>query len=425
MMNKELIKLILLGIVLTAGAFWLAVRFVQPAPPRHFTLAAGPEGGAYLEWAYRYQAELAKQDVTVEVITTSGSVDNLELLTATNGADVAFVQTGIPVDATADVVGLAALYYEPLWIFTRTEAPIRQIHDLTGLRMAAGADGGGTRPVVDALLQEHRMGPDTIELLPLNGGDALAEIDAGNLDGVFFVTAVSSPLVRQYLERPDLRIAKLDLTTSLARRLPFLNPVAVSRGLFDPARDFPQEPMELLAPVASLAARADFHPALMDLLLTVVQQEHRDGDLLAQPGDFPRMEPLAAPISPDAERFFTAGLPFLKRVLPFWAATLVARMWVMIIPLLTILIPLMKILPPTYHWRLRSQIFRLYRRLKAVDAARVKANEEERQEEHSTWLADLQQIEKETEQLNVPLSYADRVYHLKLHIQFVKNQLGA
>ncbi len=424
-MNKELLKILLVGVLVTIAAFWLAFRFVQPAPPRAFTIAAGPEGGAYLAFAHRYQAALAEQGIEVTVVPTSGSVENVTLLGQPDGVDVAFVQTGIPMDAAPDVSGLAALYYEPLWIFTRTELAIERWAELVGLRMATGPAGSGTQSVVDALMTEHKLSWDEVNWVPQGGDEAWEALAAGAIDGVFLVAAVGAPAVQRYLEVPDLQLAQLSLVPALSRRLPFLTHVEIARGLLDPASEYPAETIAVLAPVASLVARDDFHPALVDLLLTVVQREHREGDLLSAPGSFPRMDPVAAPISAEAERFFTAGLPFLKRILPFWAATLIARMWVMVIPLLTILIPLMKIVPPTYHWRLRSQVFRLYRRLKAVDAERMRSTDgEAAAEARAEWLQTLDQIEAETEQLNVPLSYADRVYHLKLHIRFVKDQLS-
>ena len=43
------------------------------------------------------------------------------------------------------------------------------------------------------------------------------------------------------------------------------------------------------------------------------------------------------PISDDAQRYYKSGPPFLQRYMPFWAATLVDRIIVLLVPLLVYL----------------------------------------------------------------------------------------
>ena len=92
----------------------------------------------------------------------------------------------------------------------------------------------------------------------------------------------------------------------------------------------------------------------------------------------------------------------------------------LLLPLVTLLIPLLRIVPPTYRWRVRSKIYRWYRELQAVD---------DRLEELGTMaqvgrsLAELDRIETEVMQVSVPLAYADSLYHLRQHIDFVRAKL--
>jgi TRAP transporter TAXI family solute receptor len=419
-MNKELIKIILLGALIVVASFWFAGRFIQPAPPRAFTIAAGSAGGAYLTLAHQYAELLSEDGIQVTVLETEGSLENIALLQE-GRADVAFVQTGVAVPADSGIEGLGALYYEPLWLFTRGHEPLRQLTDLKGKRISVGPEGSGTKAVTLAILAEHGLDEQNVTLLSLGGAEALEALTADRIDASFTIAAMSSASVMNLLSLSGLRLARLDLADALARRLPFLKVITIPRGMLDPARDYPSEEIKMLSPVASLAAREDFHPALVDLVLMTAATLHAPGDLLAAPGTFPAPHPTAAPLGKEAERHFSSGLPFLKRILPFWAATLISRMWVMIIPLLTILIPLLKIIPPTYHWRLRSQLFRLYRQLRDVDSRRMKGGESV---DRAALLDEVRRIEVETDTLTVPLSYYDRVYHLKLHVRFVREQLG-
>jgi hypothetical protein len=127
-------------------------------------------------------------------------------------------------------------------------------------------------------------------------------------------------------------------------------------------------------------------------------------------------------LSAESKRYFESGLGFLRRVLPFWAATLIERAWILILPILTLLIPLLKIAPPTYRWQVRRRIYRWYQDLRrlenSLEAARASTDGAALEE----GLNGLQRLQKEVSQVVVPLSYADNLYHLRQHIDFVRNR---
>jgi hypothetical protein len=125
------------------------------------------------------------------------------------------------------------------------------------------------------------------------------------------------------------------------------------------------------------------------------------------------------PLSPEADRFYRYGPSFLQRYLPFWAATQIDRLKVMLIPLIALLIPLVRVLPPTYRWRVRSRVYRWYGELRELDpgAGVLDAPERERR------LADIDRIEQEVTGVPTPLSYASELYNLRLHISLVRQKL--
>ena len=75
---------------------------------------------------------------------------------------------------------------------------------------------------------------------------------------------------------------------------------------------------------------------------------HHEGGWFEAQGEFPQPGLLAFPLSKEADRFYEYGPPFLQRFLPFWAASLVDRLKVMLLPLLVLLFPLIKVMPPIY-----------------------------------------------------------------------------
>ncbi len=59
----------------------------------------------------------------------------------------------------------------------------------------------------------------------------------------------------------------------------------------------------------------------------------------------------------------------MQRYLPFWAANLVDRMWVILVPIIAVLVLLGRAVPALYRWRVRSRVFRWYARLKQIELA--------------------------------------------------------
>jgi hypothetical protein len=120
--------------------------------------------------------------------------------------------------------------------------------------------------------------------------------------------------------------------------------------------------------MATLLVREETHPALIDLLMQAAAEVHGEPGVFQKPREFPRAGHSEFPLSKEAERYYKSGKPFLQRYLPFWAATLIDRMVVMLVPLLAVLIPLFKFAPQIYGWRVRSRIYRRYGELKFLEA---------------------------------------------------------
>ncbi len=373
---------------------------------------------------------MARDGITLDVAATSGSVQNLGLLQAErDGVDAAFVQGGVEGDAKGGVEGapaeaelrsLASLYFEPLWIFTRGAPAPARLPELAGLRLAIGAEGSGTRAVALQLLADNRLAEASGDLLPLGGMAAAEALRAGAVDAAFFVASPESSVVRGLLEAEGVQVLSLARAEAYTRRYHFLSKVVLPEGVIDFERNLPPRDTVLLAPTANLVAREDLHPALIVLLLQAAEEIHGAGGIFEKPGAFPAARYLDFPLHETARRYFKSGPPFLKRFLPFWAADLFDRLLVLLLPLITLLIPLLRIVLPTYRWRVRSKIYRWYRELQAVDDRLGKLGT---LEQVGRSLAELDRIEAEVLQVSVPLAYADSLYHLRLHIDFVRAKL--
>ena len=409
------------AVVLTLAAFVLAYQFVEPAPPRHLTLAAGAPGGAYHAFAERYRVALAREGIEVGVLETAGSAENLELLRS-GEAEVGFVQGGMtgPKEA-GELASLGSLYFEPLWLFHRQDLSLDRLPALRGLRVAIGPTGSGTRALVERLLDANGIGPGELERLPLTAREAVEALRAGDVDAAFFVASPEASLVRQLFECPGIALASYARADAYTRRFRFLSALDLPEGAVDLADNVPPRTVRLLAPAANLVAGPELHPALADLLMVAAGELHGNGGWFAEPGEFPSRDYLEFPLSTEAERFHTYGPPLLQRYLPFWAASLVDRLKVMLLPLVVLMIPLLRFLPPIYTWRMRARIYRWYQKLEEVeDSLAGSPSEAERLEA----LHRLDRLERDLGRLDVPLAYAQQLYHLRQHIEMVRRRIG-
>jgi hypothetical protein len=140
----------------------------------------------------------------------------------------------------------------------------------------------------------------------------------------------------------------------------FLSLLALREGAIDLAADLPAADTVLLAPAANLVVREDFHPALAELLLSEARKIHGYPGIFEEIGEFPSRKYLEYPIADTAHRFFDAGPSLLQRYLPFWAANLIDRLKIMLLPLIALAYPFFEVIPTAYNWRMRSRIDRWY-----------------------------------------------------------------
>ncbi|HMM55136.1 MAG TPA: TAXI family TRAP transporter solute-binding subunit, partial [Candidatus Desulfobacillus sp.] len=331
---RDLLMVGLPALLLLAGGFWLAAQFIRPAPPKTLTLASGAPGGSYEVYAERYRQVLARNGVELREQPTAGAMENLQRLLEEDGeTDVALVQGGIAgADDAARLLSLGSLYYEPLWVFYRGEAESGRLGALRGQRLAVGAEGSGTRKLALQLLEANGIGARNATLLPLGGLAAAQALQAGRVDAVFLVGAERSAAVWSLLFAPGVRLMSLEQAEAYTRLFPFLSRLTLPQGAIDIGRNLPARDIALVAPTAMLVARESLHPALAQLLLQAAQEVHGEPGVFQRPGEFPRAGADEFPLSPDAERFYKSGKPFLQRYLPFWAADLIDRTVVMLVP---------------------------------------------------------------------------------------------
>ncbi|GIX26989.1 MAG: C4-dicarboxylate ABC transporter substrate-binding protein [Burkholderiales bacterium] len=410
-------------VVAVAAGLWLAYQFVKPAPPDTLVITTGDPEGGYHHFAQRYREILARDGVKLEIETSGGSLENVaRLMNEDSPVEVGFVQGGTGSAANApNLVSLGTMYYEPLWVFYRAPHEITRLTELRGKRIAVGGDLSGTRALALMLLAvNHATQPPT--RLVFEGGNAATELLLqGKIDALFVVGSPEAPVIRRLLASPGVRLMSFDRAEAYTRRFPFLTQVVLPQGALDLARDLPARDVTLLAPSATLVAKDSLHPALAYLLLRAATEVHGEPGLFARPGEFPSGKDTDFPLSDEARRYYRSGPPFLQRYLPYWAANLVDRLWVMLLPIVALAIPLSRIVPPLYAWRVHSRIYKWYAKLKAVE---LDLEEERDPGKLRELLERLDAIEEAVNRIPMPLAYTDRLYTFRLHIHLVRRRIA-
>jgi TRAP transporter TAXI family solute receptor len=416
---RELIIAILPVALIAIAAFWIAYQFVQPAPPRTLTMTTGAEGGAYRAYAERYREILARNDIELKLRPSSGSIENLQRLQdATAETDVGFVQSGVLGESgPAGLVSLGSLYYEPLWVFYRDKSPLDRLSQLEGKRISIGPEGSGIRKLALQLLAANDAADQPTVLRDLPTTDAAQALLRREIDGLFVIASADSAVVQKLLRAEGVRLMNFSQATAYTRLFPFLSSVVLPQGAIDLARNIPDRDTTLLAPMATLVAREDLHPALVILLVQAATEVHSGAGLFHRAGEFPSSGASDFPVSDEARRYYQSGPSFLQRYLPFWVAVFVQRMIVLIVPLIAVLIPLMRILPSLYNWRVMRPIYRCYGELKLLEHDLEHDLDPGKMPEY---LERLDHIESHVAKLKMPVAYSGQFYTLREHVEFVR-----
>lgn len=414
-------------IALIVGVCLLAYWLVDPAPPRTVRLATGQENSAYEEFGKKYAAALAKHGVKVTLVPSAGSGENLRRLRA-GEVDIAFVQSGSTNEEAAEREGLTSLgslFVEPLWLFLRETKgkPITQVSQLKGMKINFGPKGAGAPRLFRQVLSLNGLEKEDVERFSLANTPATVELLEGRIDGLVFTSAPEAPLIQMLLQTPGIKLFNFSQAEAYARKLPFLTHVVLPQGIVDLGRDIPAEDYNLIAPTATLVARDDLHPALVDLFVQAAGSIHNGAGWFQQQGQFPSAKYTEIPVDAEAAKYYKNGPPLLQRYMTFWLANFFDRMWVVVLALSALVIPLSRIIPPLYVWRIRSRVYRWYGQLRTVEQQVEGAPEASRMQVYEQQLKRLDEIEELVNQISIPLSFADGLYGLRSHIQFVRKRI--
>lgn len=406
-----------LFILLTLG---ISYQFISPAPPKTITIATGTTSGSYYEFAQRYKEIFKKEKFNLEIITTAGSVEALEKLEKKE-VDIAFVQGGTAKkEDLENLKSLASIYFEPLWIFYNSKIDIHYINELKGKKIAIGVNGSGTQPLALDILRENSINEENTQFYKISTTDGKEALERGEIDALFTVISPTSKHILSLLENKNIKLLNIKRASAYSKKFHFLTPLSIGEGVINLEKNIPSSKINLISTTANLVAQKDLHPDIIRLILKTAKKVHSVPSIFEENELFPSKKFTEIPLHEDAAHYLEKGDSFLEKIFPFWLASSIDRLIIMIIPLLTLLFPLIKGALPLYRWRVRSTIYKWYKILHELDMRLDSVEEDELlniQNELKNMLSEMQKDSK------IPLSYMGEYYDLKVHANLILGKI--
>jgi TRAP-type uncharacterized transport system substrate-binding protein len=407
-------------VVVLALLGWGLAKLAPPPPPKRVVMTTGAEDGAYHLYAKRYRELLARHDVELVLLPSSGAAHNLERLRSGEGdVDVGLVQGGlVSGDDGKRLETLGSVFYEPVWVFYRGTATVERISQLRGRRVAIGIGGGGTHALGLSVARDNGLDEPPTRLVEIGGLQAADALIEDRLDAALYVSAIDGPAVQKLLRADGIRLMDARRADAYVRRLPYLHKLDLPEGVIDLKAGIPPQRLTMIALTANLVARPDIHPLAVELLLEAAREVHGGPSLLHAARVFPAPMDVELPLSTDADRFYKERPSLLRRVLPFWIAVWAERLLFIMLPLLALAIPAFAYLPKLYDWRIRSKLDGWYAEVNRIERAAQADGVDLRAQ-----LARMNDIDARLNRVKVPKAYLSQLYTLRLHADYVRGLL--
>lgn len=390
------------SIVCSLITFLLAWFYLKPSVPSRIELLTGAESSAYYELGVRYAEDLRSRGLDAKVVVTGGALDNAKRL-ATNTNAIAFAPSLTPWERALgeqakELVGIASIGLEPIWLFHRSDLKVKRLSDLKGMTVASEGDGTTSDHIARRLIARNGLQEEII-LEALNGPTAnqlLAGFRDERLDAVVLSGSSNSPLIRVMLESDGLNLMSLERAPAYATLMPGVTAIQAPEGVFNLKRNIPSTDAEMLANTTCLIANEDVPPAVVPMILVATDNVRHQNRQFTAEDSFPTKDHLTLPVAWAAERYFRQGEVGLSKYLPYKVTRFLNQLGFLVLPVLTVALLMLKLAPMALRSWGSMQLRAQFRVLESVEKRRSAG------EPQADLLAELDKIDHATAKMFVP-----------------------
>lgn len=397
----------------------IGVIIARLYPPQELTLAAGPSQGGYYQVALKYKDILERDGLTLNIVETAGSAENIDLLER-RAVDAALLQGGIHTD-DSQLEAVASIFFEPLIPLVRADNPLpRNPSDWRDLRINSGAPGSGTFTAFEDLQKAVRLAGNANELFHYGFDEAVQRLIDGDLDIAIFVAPIDAPYLQDAFWHPDLRVLQMDYVDAISRKLSYANVVEVPAGAISLHRVIPQQSKTLLALDARLSVSPNLHPALVNRLTMAAIELHSARGLINDEGRFPAVQGTEMPVNNASRQLILEGASTWYDWLPYWLAAQINRMLLLLVPVFLVLVPALRTLPALYSYVMGYQVWQHYPSIRDIEDELETVSDPEALARMDARLAE---VDDRISHLRLPSAYRQGAYDARLHIELIRRRI--
>jgi TRAP-type uncharacterized transport system substrate-binding protein len=411
---------VLVVAVALIAAIWIALGFVFPSPPTKVDLAGSFSGGHFQVLARRYKSILARSGVTVNIVTTGGSVENLKLLNDPKWKiPIGIMQGGVGNAETApDLLSLGRIDYQVFWLFYSASENFDDLTQFKGKRLALAPIGSGARIVCERILNQAGVTSDNSTLLYLMPDQAFSALKNKTIDALFINFSSESPILGSLLSDTNFRVMSFRDADALTRVFPYLVRLVLPRGVINYELKIPRTDIVLIGTTNVVLVRKELHPAIIDLLTQAMVEVHSAPNLFQRVNEFPTLADPEYNVAEEARDLLKNG-PSVQ-YLPFWVTNYAKRAVAVFVTVIAIILPLFSYGPKLYRWFVEYRLLTLYKRLRDIEQH---FKDDITAKNIAELKAQVESLDQELIALGVPMSHSDLYFTMKSHLNLVRIRL--
>lgn len=304
--------------ILGLFAMLLALSANDVRAHEQIVIGTGGETGVYFATGQILCHLLRSKDIPCKVRSSAGSIANLKAL-AKGDIMFAMAQSDWQFHAYRgsskwdgekfdDLRSVFSIYAEPFQIVVKREPQMSKWRDLKGKRINAGSPASGSRQTLEELVPTKKWQSMFSEVHELPSGEQIDAFCKNNVDA--FVHMIGVPNLDMYRAVSECEGKIIGPTNTMMRKLvtaarPYYSRVIIQGGTYWSG----QPAVDTFGVLATLVARADASPKIIDALVNLVFEQF-DGFRAAHPAfglSLPSgmvKEGLSAPLHPAAKSYY-------------------------------------------------------------------------------------------------------------------------
>lgn len=420
-MAENKTKIIIFLTALGSIFVYLFLQFNSSTQKKEITIATGSIGSDSYAYAMSYKTLLEQEGVSTAIIPSKGSLDTINILN-NKKADIGFINGGVLVDKPQyQFESLASLYYEPLWIFYRYEGyDYEYLLQSTGKTIGVSITNDSTYDLTKKILSANGIDEENTNFIYGFDEIGLEKLKSKEIDIFITLANKQNRYIQELLADPTIKVISLKRAKAYSQKFDYLKHLTLHEGSVDLYSNIPSLQIELLSTTQNLVSNGNISNELIRILLKKVVEVHSQKSFFQNGESFPNLNNLDSTINSEAELYIQNGDSWLEEIFPYWIASNIDRLKILIIPLLWLFIPLSKSIVPLYIFTIRSKIFKWYKQLHGIELRLENITKDH-----------LLQVEKEIKVLDkeiknktkVPLSYMGEYYNLLLHLELLQKKV--